>query len=558
MNSGNSGGTDPIDTATDKMGLQTPLSVAVVPLLDLLSFFILALLVRLVVSAMTSVIYPDGAIYLEMAADFNNGHFEQALRRVFHPAFPALIALLHKLSPWTLELTGFLVAAIFGALLVVPLMQSAAILAHRLGFEPRKAAAGAGLFAAIHSSLLLNSSQVLAYSVSHLGIGLALWLALRAAVNQKKEKWSLLLCGASTALAYLARPDALLMMTGFGCTSLAIGLLSKGSLSAKFVRAVTLAAIFSLAALSTASPYIVWVSKESGRLRLTLKKDPEAWLRGANKAKNEAPKPFAKLRKSILEHDRAAKLRTQSWSKSFARAGRQSLKALGGSLLILTLLSVLALKTQKRFLFMVLCPALVLFLGHVFLHFHAGYLSRRHCSYHAVLFIPFGVLGLLWLTREAQGRFGRLQKYKNGPLLTVFAVLLCLPYLPTNFRWHLSHKAIAREFGQWIVKDAGQGARTLLIGDEVRTVAYYAGAEFIDLANADKEKSRIDEARLSGSVYYVLYLRTRKKNMNPSIPKQLKNLGGELAVKKVVSRRDLRYHWWILRLGALPNRRKDH
>ncbi|MDF1664266.1 MAG: hypothetical protein P1V97_21040 [Planctomycetota bacterium] len=526
------------------------------PWLPLVILVSAAFFTRLIVSNLTAIIYPDGAIYLEMARDIAEGNWTLALRRIFHPAFPAVIALVYSLSGLSLEAAGFLTANILGALIIVPVYKSAARLADMRGDKSLRVPVVASLLAIFHDSLAVNSSQVLAYSFSQLAVASAFAFSLAAILKNEDRKKSLFASGIAIGFAYLARPDGLLMMTGLGLSSVFVGFSNPGTVLHKLRSAILYGAIFSLGALAISSPYMTWVSVESGRFRLTLKKDPEAWVRGQSGDRTEA-KRLQALRLSILNHDKenSDKPRIKSIGSSLATALKQNIKGMSWQLLAGLILCLIAMRKERR-LFFTLFPGLLLLLGHIFLHYHAGYLSRRHASYQAALYLPMAALGWFFIVDQARSRVEFLNARSIYLCLGPIFLALTLPYGIRSFRPHLAHKSIARDLGQWIRENDSSASRLVVIGDEVRVVAFYAGADFIDLEQAHSEKSRIDEARLSGSAYYVLYLRTRKREMNPSIPRQLEELGAKVLTKRLATRRDIHYHWWVLRLHPVSGKRR--
>lgn len=526
------------------------------PWLPLVILVVLAFFARLIVSHLTAIIYPDGAIYLEMARDISDGNWTIALRRIFHPAFPAVIALLYSITGLSLEVAGFLTANILGALVIIPIYKSAALLSESLGDKSQRIPIGASVLAIFHDSLVVNSSQVLAYSFSHLAVASAFTFLLAAILKSDHRKKAFFACGISIAFAYLARPDGLLMMTGLGLASVFVGFSEECKLLKRVRLAIVYGAVFSLGALGVSSPYMTWVSVESGRFRLTLKKDPEAWIRGQSGDKSEA-KILKELRLNILNHDKENPRlpRTKTVPKSLKMALKQTSKGMGWQVLTGLILGLIALSRNRR-LFLTLFPGLLLLLGHIFLHYHAGYLSRRHASYQAALYLPVAGLGWLFFVDQIHTRFAALKARSFYLCLIPVFLTLLIPFGIRAFRPHLRHKSIARDLGQWLREiDKGSGP-FIVVGDEVRVVAFYAGAEFIDLERAAEEKLRIDEAKLSGSAYYVLYLRTRKREMNPSIPRQLEEIGAKVLTKRLVTRRDIHYHWWVLRLTPVPGPRR--
>src|SRR5499427_9108933 len=112
----------------------------------------IALAIRVLVAGSMPVIQPDGVVYLAVAKQFRatGSPFDP----LFHPLYPMCIALAQPLiGDW--EMSGRLVSAFFGALVILP----AFALAREI--VGRQAALLAAVFTAMHPRLVQNSASVL-------------------------------------------------------------------------------------------------------------------------------------------------------------------------------------------------------------------------------------------------------------------------------------------------------------------------------------------------------------------------------------------------------------
>ena len=103
----------------------------------------------------------DGVSYAQIAEHFANGAFSEALKNVFPPFYPFVIALFHLVIP-DLEMAGRLVSLACGLLLIC-----GSYLALRRFLGAEKALWGA-FFIAIHPYLARYSAQVLSDSLATL------------------------------------------------------------------------------------------------------------------------------------------------------------------------------------------------------------------------------------------------------------------------------------------------------------------------------------------------------------------------------------------------------
>jgi hypothetical protein len=160
-----------------------------------------ALAIRIYLSLTSFCISGDGVAYLRMARDFAAGHPAAAMRSVFSPLYPLLIAALHLLIPgW--EISGELISAFAGTAVVFTVYYLV-----REIFGSRDIALGAGVLAAIHPELAAYSASVRTEAGFILLFTAATLLIVRAV---KRQSFMLIAAGGVTAgLAYLYRTEAI-------------------------------------------------------------------------------------------------------------------------------------------------------------------------------------------------------------------------------------------------------------------------------------------------------------------------------------------------------------
>lgn len=596
-----------------------------------------ALAVRVLVAARTAAIYPDGAIYLRMAEDFLAGELDSGLRRVFHPAYPALIA------PWIAlggrlgvgpETCASAVSAVLGAVTVGLLGGIAAEWARAVRPGPDAAAGpestaattpelhtrqsagletpliaglvGAGV-ALLHPALLLPSGQVQAYAWTHAACAAALLAACRAlrprsvsGAGCELGPWSVMtpaaLAGLAAGLGFLGRPDMILAAAGLGAgllispwldrrtgqapelsTAPPASLDSPSSPSSpsspasaasltpsRTALALARALPFALGFLIAAGPYIGWVSLQSGRLRLSLKKDPAAWLTAQDGAVEVPDDRFAALREALnaargVKHQRGASASRPSLVAAARYALKQSGKAAPHWLLVTAALGlVLVIRGGRGGLAaLVVLPGLAFLAGHTILRWKAGYLSTMHTSYQALLVIPPTALVLPALASRLARRIlpaasERLAAHRGRVALAVLVALIMVPGLPVLASRPQEHKAVARELGAVLRRHGpADGARPLLVGEEVRQVAWYGGADFLPATPNPAERRRIERAARAGRAFLLVYLRVRGALPMERLRPLLDAIGPELTAPRIVKRGDRRYLWWLRRIRPL-------
>jgi hypothetical protein len=257
---------------------EVPLAVALAVLVAA------AALLRALAWWRTAVLFDDGPRFLAIAHAMADGWWDAALRDSFHPLYPALTALAHRLlgageSAAAWETAGALVSVAGGAAAVGFLF-----LFLRDAFGPGPAWCGA-LLLAVHGRAIEYASDVQSDGL-YLGLFAAgLWAGWRAWRGGSPALAAV--AGAASGLAYLTRPEGLglaVVLGGLGVASVACG---RWRLRAG-------AAWIAALALATAvwvGPYVWALHRQTGEWTLTHKKPIAALVGAAAVATPGAPTP---------------------------------------------------------------------------------------------------------------------------------------------------------------------------------------------------------------------------------------------------------------------------
>jgi hypothetical protein len=229
------------------------------PARALTAILALALIIRLYLSVANFCISGDGIAYLVMARDFASGDPMAALRQVFSPLYPLIIAGAHFVIPnW--ELAGDLVSAVIGTAAVASIFaMTREAFARRDGFAYKDVAIGAAALAAIHPALAAYSASVRTEAGYIAFMTSAAWLVLKAI---RTRRWSIAAtAGAVGGLAYLYRTEGIgMLLAGAGF------LVAQALIWRRSERAWALGAaiIFSGAFLAVAAPYLFYLRANTG------------------------------------------------------------------------------------------------------------------------------------------------------------------------------------------------------------------------------------------------------------------------------------------------------
>jgi 4-amino-4-deoxy-L-arabinose transferase-like glycosyltransferase len=218
----------------------------------------LALAIRVLVAEYQPVIQPDGVVYLAVAKQFQatGSPFDP----LFHPLYPICIALAQPLvGDW--EMSGRLVSAVFGALVILPAFALAR------GIVGRQAALLAAVFTAVHPRLVQNSASVLCESTYTFLLVSGVLAARRGLVGGPRTLVPF--AGLCLGLAYLVRPEGALYLVGL--VLVALFMIVTGRDRAGAILPWTGAAVVVFAAV--VAPYVWYLAEVWGHVTLTGKID---------------------------------------------------------------------------------------------------------------------------------------------------------------------------------------------------------------------------------------------------------------------------------------------
>ena len=164
--------------------------------------FLLALGLRVWLAARTATIFEDGPRFLATASRMAAGEWEMAFRDSYHPLYSFLIQGLSRITGDP-EFVGSAISVLAGSLCVLALYAF-----FRQVWGVQVAAVGAFLLA-IHPYAIRFSSSVQSEALYMLFFVGSVALLIR--VLDRPGLWSAILCGVVLGLAYLVRPEGVVV-----------------------------------------------------------------------------------------------------------------------------------------------------------------------------------------------------------------------------------------------------------------------------------------------------------------------------------------------------------
>ncbi|MBI4712025.1 MAG: glycosyltransferase family 39 protein [Planctomycetes bacterium] len=171
--------------------------------LIIIGLIVLAIAVRLIIVANTYVISSDGPVYIQVAQDYYNGNYQEALNHPYHPLYPFLMSLVYRIvGSW--EWAGLLISILFASLAIIPLYH----IANR--FFPQIVVWLTCLLYILHPQAARLGASVLTTGLFIFLLLYTVWWAILAVVDYNRRY--LLLTGIGSILIYLTRPDGVLVL----------------------------------------------------------------------------------------------------------------------------------------------------------------------------------------------------------------------------------------------------------------------------------------------------------------------------------------------------------
>ncbi len=431
---------------------------------------------RTMVAAMMPCIARDSVTFCQYARDLGDEGWAYLRRPTTHqhPLFPLTVLASQRLTralgaadgPMTWQRSGQVAAGIAGLAIVLLAGLLTRRLARRLELpiDPNAAAVAALALAALLPLNVWLSAEVMSDQLHAAFYLLGAWAMLRI-----EHIRSAVLCGVAGALAYLTRPEGLVVILAGLAALVALRITWRRRL----LGMLTLLAAFGVCA----SPY--WLA--TGDLTAKLGKNPLDWFRGEETA---AAMPAAHVPDAMVSRLAGApallfvaKLQPLElpayallpWVLyTLFRAGR----------VVVPLLAAFPLVALRR---QVLRPPLVgligCMVGHltltlILLHQHS-YLAPRHLLVVVMLLLPFAAIALTWPFRAAARPWQRVAAIG----LVVVALLPLAAYslrLPNAADDYLPE--VALELAR---QDPEISAKRIMSGSSPRRVVFYAGAAWL-------------------------------------------------------------------------------
>ena len=509
---------------------------------------IAALIIRLYACMTTYVISNDSIQYIEQAKNFVEGRFSRidysqilSVESSYHPLYPLLIAVLFKCIN-NYEISAMAISTIMGVSLVAVIY----VIGKRI-FDSRIAFFCAILLS-FHPYTSRLSAEILSDSTYFLFFTLAIGLGYLAVNNYKT------LCfvgaGLSSGFAYLTRPEGLGVLVIVGFFTVFWNL---SGLKASLPRRLCCFGVMLLAFSFLASPYIIYMKKQTGYWTLTKKKNLPELLGFGNITKKSAldNEVIEEARRDTINNET---LRVEPSRKAWNPGYKKHFK-------ILYFMITKFVSTYHPLLFLFLIIGLIrnkkvprlgkpgVYLGFVLafylfilymlvLVFSSGgstYLSRRHLMPLVIPAMFCSAIGLHVLCNWAERRFDftltKNKWYLDAKIIVPIIVISVL--LTKTLKYHRVERVGLKEAAYWI-KENTQETNPVVMGRSPR-MAYYVGGKHIYLASGSY-KEIIAYAR-STEVNYLGVYKEKIERICPDFFKSINNEDLELVYQHTYKNR---------------------
>ncbi len=477
---------------------------------------IISLIIRLIIGNV-QIITQDGVLYVRIAQDISAGNLHHVNTYGFFSLYPFLISLFHVLlRDW--ELSGKMVSVIFGSLTVVPLY----LLIARL-FGQKTAFVGSLLYT-VHPRFVEYSSDVLREPLFWFLCVSALWLAWEGIV---RRRWFFIaMSSCSCGLAIFTRLEGILV---FCIIILWIGwyLLIRRKNRTK---GLLYGCIFIFAVPVLASPGLI-----------ILKSRLHKWEAGisVNKIqqllsdKGRAAKESTDLRGHIPQQPQEflELSRRHQYTTYFAETLYKFSKSINVLVLVLVLFGVFRRRSNpysEKDVILLMWFA-VAFAGSYVYVAKTHYLGTRHGLVMGLACLGWAGAGFFEIRERLRGVFSRNEAFsfylKYDTVILIIAVLLVL--LPQTAMSYRYDKIELRRAGVEL-RANGFSASTFLVPPSLARVAFYAGAEMVQLPVGS------DDTALNQvfSQYHNAVLLVDERSIDEYIP-ELRKVTAERGFEKI-------------------------
>lgn len=431
----------------------------------LTALVLLGLSIRLYLSATSYCISGDGVAYIGMARDFAAGEPRRALTNVFSPLYPAIIAVVHWVLPnW--EAAGNLVSAALGTAAIVTVFGMT-----RAIFDRRDLALGAAALMAIHPDMTAYSASVRTEAGFVLLMTAAVWLL----VNSLKRQRLLMAvaAGMTGGVAYLYRTEAIGLLV-FAAAFIPLGAMLWRRW--RFGWALLASAVFALAFLAIAAPYLLFLHSTTGRWSVGREFTAAMNFGMGDVSANQATwhhLGLSALASPFTPVFANPRLYLYKVARDFAASWYGFAQALG---IVLTIPLAIGLWRRGRLLAINFGEAMAWLLVLFYLTgFALSYTGTRFMSHLIPYTFGWVVIGIEW----ASSALDRLAHLHLRPLpQATLALVIGLGLLPSTL-WPIGYDQRGLRYaGEKIRSD---NSASMVVAAHDGRVAYYADAEFLML-----------------------------------------------------------------------------
>jgi len=469
------------------------------------AILIIAIVVRLYSGFTTFVISTDAVQYIDQARNFVEGRFNRidysdtvGFESSYHPLYSFLIAVLFQCIN-NYEISAKVVSIIMG----VSLVTAVYVIGKRI-FDSRIAFFCA-LILCFHPYASRLSAEILSESTYLFFFTLAIGLGFFALNNYKPLYF--VGTGLSSAFAYLTRPEGVgvLMIVGFFTVFWKLS-----SLRVSLSRRLWCLVIMLLAFSFMASPYLIYIKKQTGHWALTKKKSVTELLGFENisfkqnvgskavEGNSESTSDHGTVKKSERGVSNYKTVLAKPLGKIWNLGYRKYLDILMFMISkfistyhpLLILLLIFGIITYKRIprlgkpgIYLGLILAFYMFilfaLAVVFSSGEHYYLSRRHLMPLVIPTMFCSAIGIQtlsnWVGKRSVSPSTRYRWFLDAKVIIPIIVICVL--LPKTLKFHRAEKIGTKEAGYWLSENA-QEDTSVIMGISPR-MAFYAGGKHV-------------------------------------------------------------------------------
>jgi 4-amino-4-deoxy-L-arabinose transferase-like glycosyltransferase len=444
----------------------------------ILSLLLLALVIRLIALDRICLIARDGIHYVSLAGLFMSGSIVEGLSHPYHPLYQALIALVASVIG-DAALAGQLLNLTLSSLTIIPLY-----LIGRFVYGP-KGGIITGLFFAVQPYCVRFSVDVLSDPTFLFFFVLAFYFGLKAGCEEKNSAWWGFGAGVSSGLAYLTRPEGILIIAFLLPWYFWRWLCYPKQ---QTLRTLAVMACFLFGFSVFAGPYVLFIKTHTGNWHLSMKPSVSKAFKTAapvhkttipTVSRPAAPQPERNEPPVLAPaKPKESSQRPAAW-KSITHPPLKFIETYPYLLFLFLLIGVSGrYPKDSRNLVGVLAVFLLAYvLCLCYLYYSVSYVSRRHFIPPLVLSLPLAAIGF-WEVKEYCAAYSRRFDNKLCRLFTrhatVFIILITvLTLAPKALKPQRADKLPLKNAAAWIHTNAPSASPVVMSNEPL--VAYYSG-----------------------------------------------------------------------------------